>query len=92
MATKTKLILSNTPVPPGRILSEEIEDRGITLRELAERTGQPVDLMDDMLSGETAITPAVADELEKVLGIPAQFWLNLETVYRLTLAENSVNV
>lgn len=92
MATETKLILSNRPVLPGRILSEEIEDRGITRRELAARMGQPVDLVDEVLSGETAITPAVADGLEKVLGIPAQFWLNLETVYRLTLAKQAAGV
>ena len=85
-------LLSNRPVLPGRILSEEIEDRGITRRELAARMGQPVDLVDDVLSGETAITPATADGLEQVLGIPAQFWLNLEIAYRLTLTEEAAGV
>ena len=87
-----ELILSNRPVLPGRILSEEIDDRGITRPELAARMRLPIDLVEDVLSGETAITPEIADGLEQALQIPAQFWLNLETAYRLTLAEQAVGV
>ena len=42
--------------------------------------------LDQVIEGKRAITPQLAERLEPVLLHPAEFWLNLERNYRLTLA------
>ena len=75
-------------ISPGEILEEELEARGMTQRELAARLGRPVQVVNEIIRAEKAVTPDTATELERVLGIPAQFWTNLESSYRTALARN----
>lgn len=82
-------VWSDLPVSPGSVLEEEIEARGMSQRELARRMGRPVQVVNEIIKAKKAITPETALELEKVLGMSAHLWLNLETVYRLTLARNA---
>jgi addiction module HigA family antidote len=70
------------------LLEEELEVRGMTQRELAKRTGRPVQVINEIVRGKKTITHETALELEKVLGIPAHVWINLESIYRMTLARN----
>ena len=89
MVTRTTPpVWSNFPVPPGMLLEEELETRGMTQRELAKRTGRPVQVINEIVRGKKTITHETALELEKVLGIPAHVWINLESIYRMTLAKN----
>jgi addiction module HigA family antidote len=73
-------------VPPGELLAEELEARGMTQRELADRTGRPGQKISEIINGKKSITYDTALELEKVLGIPAHFWVNLEASYQLSKA------
>ena len=73
-------------VPPGVTLSETLEALGMSQADLAERTGRPKKTMNEIVKGKAAITPETALQLERVLGIPASFWNNLERDYRETLA------
>lgn len=77
---------SDMPIPPGEILAEELEPRGMTQRELAASLGRPVQVVNEIVNAQKAITPDIALELEMVLGIDAQYWANLESRYRITLA------
>ena len=81
-------VQSDLPVSPGSVLAEELEARGMTRDELAERMGRPVHSIEGIARGEDALTHGTAFELETALGIPAQFWLNLESAYRMTLERN----
>ncbi|MDP3062437.1 MAG: HigA family addiction module antitoxin [Chloroflexota bacterium] len=81
-------IVTNYPVPPGAVLEEELEARKMTQRELAQRAGRPVQVINEIIRGKKAVTHETALDLEKVLGIPAQFWVNLESLYQMTLAKN----
>ncbi|GBF34451.1 HigA protein [Desulfocucumis palustris] len=74
-------------VPPGETLLETIEKMGMTQSELAERTGRPKKTINEIIKGKAAITSETARQLERVLGIPANFWNNLEQNYREKLAE-----
>ena len=85
MATRERLY-SDLAIPPGETLSEEIEARGMSQRELAERTGRPEQAISEIINGKKAITAETALQLEKVLGISAAAWVNLEADYRETLA------
>ncbi len=87
MATKIPHTLSDLPIPPGETLAEELEARGMTQRELSARLGRPARAINEIIRGKKSITPDTAIALSKVLGGEAQFWTNLESHYRLTLAQ-----
>ena len=86
MTTKGQRVYSDLPIPPGEILAEEIEARGMTQRELATKLGQPPQVINEIICGKKAITPDTAIGLCLVLGIEASYWMNLETDYQMTLA------
>ena len=65
-------------VPPGETLQEVLENRGMSLAELAEKTGRSEMTISDVVMGEARITPDFALQLERDLGIPAGFWTNLQ--------------
>ena len=75
---------SDLAVPPGETLADEIMARGMSQRELATRLGRPAQVVNEIVRGKKAITDDTALGLEKVLGIPAAFWVNLEQSYRMT--------
>ena len=86
MVTKTESY-PDVAIPPGEYLAEEIEAREITQKELARRMGRPLNAINEIINGKKAITAETALQLESVMPeIPARFWLNLETDYRLTRA------
>ena len=86
MATSSPRAYSDLPIPPGEVLEEELEARGMTQKELAARLGRPAQVINEIIRAKKAITPETAIGLGKVLGIDAQFWTNLEATYRMTLA------
>ena len=90
MATKTKtpFVLSDLPIPPGEILEEELEARGMTRKDLAARMATDPKDIDEIIRGEKAIDPETAVKLANALGIGARYWLGLETDYRQALARN----
>lgn len=71
---------------PGDTLQEVLNERGISQANLAERTGRPKKTINEIVQGKAAITPETALQLERVLGVPAVFWNNLERNYRENLA------
>lgn len=85
MTAKNLRVYSDLAIPPGETLAEELEERGMTQRELAAGLGCPPQAVNEIINGEKAITPDIAIALAKVLGIEAQFWTNLEAHYRMTL-------
>lgn len=74
-------------VTPGEILSRELESRGWTQKDLAEITGRPEQTISAIINAKKEITPETAIELAAAFDIPAEFWTNLETNYRLHLAK-----
>jgi len=76
----------NYAVPPGETLKETIASMGMTQAELAQRTGRPKKTINEIIKGKAAIMPDTAIQLERVLGVPASFWNNLERNYQETLA------
>jgi len=73
-------------VPPGETLLEIIDSLGMSQTELAGRTHRPKKTISEIINGKAAITPETAIQLERVLDVPAKFWMNLENNYRETLA------
>lgn len=72
--------------PPGETLAELLEDRGMNQAELADRMGRPKKTISEIIGAKAELTPETALQLERVLGVPASFWSNLERHYRDSLA------
>jgi len=91
VATEIPRVVSDMAIYPGEVLQEEIEARGMSRKELAARLGRPPQVVNEIVRGRKAITPDTAIGLGKALGIDPQYWINLETDYRMTLARNREN-
>ncbi len=72
--------------PPGDTIQETIDFIKMSQAELADRLGKTAPKVHDLITGKEPITYNTALQLEKVLGIDAQFWLNREMNYRTKLA------
>lgn len=87
MSEKMKLLYRPEVVsPPGETLRDLLEERGMTQADLVERTGRPTKTINEIIQGKTAITPETALQLERVTGVPAEFWNQREADYRAYLA------
>jgi HTH-type transcriptional regulator/antitoxin HigA len=75
--------------PPGDFIREELESRGWTQGNLAKITGRPVSAINLIISAKKAITPETACELAGAFGTSPEFWLNLESAYRLSMLEST---
>ena len=85
MATKTKP-MADSAFHPGEYIREELDERGLSQRELARQMGRPFQTVNEIVHGRKAITAETALDLERVLGGNAETWLNLQLVYDLTIA------
>lgn len=76
-------------IPPGDTLEETLEELGMSQSEFARRTGRPEKTINEIIKGKTAITPETAFQFERVTGISARLWLNLERDYRAALVRQA---
>ena len=75
-------IIPFAAVHPTEIIKDEIKARGISQKELAIRMGMETSNLSRLLKGEN-ITPSIAVKLELALGIPSDYWLNLQSQYEV---------
>ena len=68
--------------PPGATIKEQLNDRGMSQKEFAARMDMSEEHICKLINGEVQLTIETAVRLETVLGVPAQFWNNLEAIYR----------
>ena len=69
--------------PPGDFLREEMEFRGWTQQQLADRMGRPFQTVNAIINGRKQITAETALQLEEAFKIKATYWMNLETTWQL---------
>lgn len=72
-------------ISPGEILEEELDIRKMSQRELSEKTGLSTKHISQIINAKAPVTPETALKFERVLGMPARYWLNLETLYQEAL-------
>jgi len=72
---------------PGETLKELLEDRKMSQAELAERMGRPKKTINEIIKGKASLTSDTAIQLERVLGVPADFWIQREMNYRALVAQ-----
>jgi HTH-type transcriptional regulator/antitoxin HigA len=75
--------------PPGDTLLEAINALGMSQVELESRTGINKKTINRIIKGKEPITQKTALAFEKVLKVPAHFWLNMDNRYRQHLAREA---
>ena len=70
---------------PGKFLGQEIAARGISPDDLARLARQPVAAVEAIVAEQQDLTDETATAIGRALGINAQFWLNLQSLYDQTL-------
>jgi HTH-type transcriptional regulator / antitoxin HigA len=79
-------------IHPGETISEILEDRGISQKELAIRTGFTEKHISTVVNGKKSISAKLALSLENALDIPSSFWKNLQINYDLEVESfNEIN-
>ena len=75
---------------PGDHLAEELRMLNMSASELARRIKVPTNRVTKILNGQRAITGDTALRLAHFFGTSADFWLNLQSLYELRVAEEKV--
>jgi HTH-type transcriptional regulator / antitoxin HigA len=75
--------------PPGEFIKEEIEAREWSQQDLADILGRTPAAVSLLLTGKRPITPDLAKDLGAAFTLDPQYWMNLETSYRLFLAQHA---
>lgn len=73
-------------IPPGWVLKEYLEVRGFSQAKFARRCGRSPKLISEIIAGKAPLEARTALQFEKVLGLDASAWINIESSYRLRLA------
>jgi addiction module HigA family antidote len=82
--------MSRKPIHPGEHLAEELRELGMSAAELARQLDVPVNRVTGIINGQRGITADTALRLGHWFGTSPQFWLNLQQLYELRLAETEV--
>ena len=78
--------MARTPIHPGEILADELEELGLSAAELARRIEVPPNRVSQIIAGKRSITADTALRLGRYFGTAPEFWMNLQKTYELDLA------
>src|ERR1700676_2340875 len=76
-----------TAIHPGEHLAEELKELGMSAAELARKHDVPTNRITGILNAQRAVTGDTALRLAHFFGTSAEFWLNLQSLYELRLAQ-----
>ena len=79
--------MARVAIHPGDQLAEELRALEMSAAELARRLRVPTNRVTGILNGQRAITGDTALRLGHFFGTSPEFWLNLQSLYELRLAE-----
>lgn len=82
--------MTRSAIHPGEHLSDQLEALGMSAAELARRLSVPTNRITTIVNGQRSITGDTALRLAHFFGTSPQFWLNLQGLYDLRLAESKV--
>jgi len=82
--------MARTPIHPGEILADELQELGISAAELARTLHVPTNRITLILNKQRGITADTALRLGKWLGTGAELWLNLQKSYELRKAQQEI--
>src|SRR5450432_1290106 len=80
-------MMRRTAIHPGEHLAEELQVLGISAAALGRQLKVPTNRVTEILNGQRAITGDTALRLAHFFGTSTQFWLNLQGLYELRVAQ-----
>jgi len=86
-STTTKVDHGGPVAHPGRLPKREISARGLSANRLALSLGVPSGRITDIRNGRRSITADTAVRLARFFGNSAQFWLDLQSQYDISVVE-----
>ena len=78
-------------IHPGEHLAEELKELNMSAAALARKLEVLTNRITEILNGRRAITGDTALRLAHFFGTSAEFWLNLQKLYELRLAEKKAS-
>jgi len=78
------------PIHPGRILKREINTRKLSANKLALALRVPSGRITQILNEKRGVSAETALRLSRYFGNSAQFWMNLQAIYELAVAEHEM--
>ena len=82
--------MPRTPIHPGEILADELEQMDISAAQLARTIGVPPNRISQIIAGKRAISADTALRLGRYFRMQADFWMNLQKIYDLDLARQEL--
>ena len=79
--------MTQIAIHPGEHLALELKELGMSASELARNLRVPPNRITGILKGQRAITGDTALRLAHFFGTSAEFWLNLQSLYELRVAQ-----
>jgi addiction module HigA family antidote len=74
-------------IHPGEHLRDELDELGLSARAFAKLLDIPVNRVTQILNGQRGISADTALRVARYFGTSAEFWMNLQQIYELRLAE-----
>ena len=83
-----KEIFTDVSLHPGEVLQMELAARNIKKSEFAELLGIKPGHFSELLHGKRHVSAATALKLQKLLGIPAEYWMRVQVYHDLFVERN----
>ena len=85
---KGKEIFTDVSLHPGEVLDMELAAKNIRKIEFAAQLGMKPGHLSELLHGKRHVGAATAIKLEKLLDIPAEYWMRVQVYYDLFAERN----
>lgn len=82
--------MTRTPIHPGEILADELDEIDLKSSHLAKAIGVEANRISQIINGKRAITADTSLRLGKYFGQSEDFWLDLQKQYELDLARQEL--
>ena len=81
--------MGRTAIHPGEHLAEGLAELKMSAAELARQIDVPVNRITEIMNGQRSVTADTAIRLGHWFGTSAEFWLNLQKLYELRVAQKA---
>jgi antitoxin HigA-1 len=79
-----------SPIHPGEILADELEEINFNVSQLAKRVNIPENELEQILKRQGNITGDIALKLGSFFNTGAEIWINLQKAYELDIAREKL--
>jgi addiction module HigA family antidote len=82
--------MARTPIHPGEILADELDEIGLSAAGLARLIEVPANRISQIVAARRNVTADTALRLGRYFGTSADFWMNLQKTHELDLARAEI--